>query len=983
MFHSANGSSAAKQEPLANDAAAPPPYGSRDAGRATMTMQTVTTTNRKRTVTKRRRRRTVKRAGPSSAKDRVSENGVAQQEEEEQLSSELEEQSEEETITSSHEQHQAFSLQAPNTPLVNGLGILHRATVAANGAITPTILVDKPLPDFPVVEDVVEASPEVQPSRPKRRSASPPPRLRSADPVDELEHETLKLNKSASVRRIKSFGDLLSSKSALESTGVPDFHRRASQPDIDNPIRPTSVAFDLVRSEESKKAAIGLGLGPSPSKPQTVTKRASSLGFIRKGSASNVSPNAAEEAGDSTASAGQARVASNATAPPGTASFIKATEPDRKRKGSGFSFFSGFLKGKAKEAPVTPPAEDEVAPQTPTMASPKEAVPPATSAITRSPTAAESTPKTTPSGSTSSRRYSIFPSFFRSSSNTPTAGPDTLSPDAAPAMSRQGSASTITPPLASPSPLPAEPAQPLAMVRDSSLPQLPSIDRNLGDITFTGLFEFGPGSSSSKKGKRSRASTKSSIVSFLSSSSQQQSTSRLRSGSTTSQTSASQQQDYLNCKEESAAGSGLHRDKTITRGDKVSISSLLTLDRAGSVRHRVQRSNSASSVVPSRIAATGFGNSSLSSRPSFNRSRSSSTVHNTIAANGSMRYQQPGPSSGIPAYSPASTITAQEGLPPAVDDFDFSFFADIAARAGPPSSSGYSSPNPPETPDMNVSDGFDEFGAALPSGTFRFSSDSRGSSSGAPSLLSTSSPSSTVGKPPSILQKTLRKRANTAGSLLSSSSMPPSAAKGPGSPSSAGVSTVSVMATRSARSNSSSRLSSFLTSPTSFLSSSPTTTSLSGLVQSPSWFSTLESPTNGLHIATGDKVTDQQDMFQSPTSSQVGSPHLAGDGANPWSSTTSVSTSGQAASLQAIGRPRTGSSSPAMGSQASLSPTTRLRSGSIAAAASRRSVVSVMIEEDDTPEGYVQRSKEALSRSELATRLASSCVLCARVLTDC
>ena len=989
----------------AKDAAlapAPPPYRSNDAGGiasgagASMSMTTTTTFTRKRTVTTHRRRRTVKRANATAAnQDHVSSmSEKASSSPAEELSSELEEEEEEEeeTVTSSHEHHGAFA-QASGGSVVTGLGILHKATITPSGTLTPTILVDKPLPDFPTSPEA--SAPAVigvnaDHPRTKRRSASPPPRFSSADPVDDLEHETLKLNKSASVRRIKSFGDLLSSKGASEAAaaGAPEFQRRASQPDVDFTARPTSIAF---RSdvESARTAGQGIGLGASPGKPRTLTKRASSLGFVRRGSASNVAigtDGVAEEASPT-----QARVASNATAPPGTTAFAKALEPDRKRKGSGFSFFSGLLKGKAKETVSVPATEAESALQTFPVSDQKVAERPTPIQPVGTPTlspAQLSAPTTAPTSS--SRRYSIFPSFFRSSSNTPASGGDTLSPDAAPSMSRQGSSSTITPPLASPSPLPAESPQPLAFSGDTGLPQLPSIDRNLGDITFTGLFEFGQtAAGSTKKGKRSRASTRSSIASFLSSSSQPQSTSRFRSGSIVSQTGSSPQLDYANCREEPTSGSTLHRDKTITRAERVTespklsstppASNFLALERGNTVRHRFQRSNSASSVVPGRVGSAGvsapFSSSSLTSRPSFNRSRSSSTVHSTMAANGSVRYQ--GPSSTVPFYSPAITVTAQtnaEGpgigdwLPPAVDDFDFSFFADIAARAGPPSSSGYSSSNPPGTPDLNLDDLPDDLVYAPSSTAIRFSQDSRGSSSGTHSVLSTSSPSSTVGKPPSILQKTLRKRANTAGSLLSSS-MPPSAARGPGSPSSAGVSTVSVMATRSARSNSSSRLSSLLTSPTSFLSSSPTTTSLSGMANSPSWFSTRESPSEATSVSTGNAT--QKDVFNSPTSSYVGSPQLSSDGLNPWSSTASVS---NAASSSLLGRSQSGATSPSMVSQASLSPTARLRSGSVSAAPARQSVLSLKVEDDDTPESYVERLKEALTRSELATRLSSSYV---------
>lgn len=959
---------------------------------STKTTTTSTTTIlHKRTVTKNHRRRASRRAGST---------GVAASSppaDAEEVSSELEEEEQEqrETVNLSNEQRESSSSGASHLGgvAINGIGVLHQASITANGALTPTILVDKPLPDFPATSDGTAESvgkagivPSIpQPIKPNRDTARA---------LAQNEGQSVSGRKTASVRRVRSFGDLLQTKQA-SATEVPLIPRCASYNHLDGGTHTPSVTLDVRDAKDLRNAERGLGLGISPGKSRILKKRASSLGLARHGSTDNTAPGGLAKADGVDSVVQQVRVASNATAPPGTLAYLKAAEPDRKRKGSGFAFFSSLLKSKAKEVPSSSPLDTSHS--TPSALMDELQVAESSSSSASQAVASRTPLPAQESGGSSSRRYTIFPSFFRSSSMA-TPGGDALSPQAAaPALSRQTSNATITPPPTSRSPLSNDSAPPLTFLPDlpnagrETMPQLPSIDRNLGDITFTGLFDFTSGTSSaSKKGKRSRASTKSSITSFLASSSSQQG--RLRSGSSASQTeAASQQQDYLNCKGDDAGTFGLQRDKTITRSVRgmsqsdppaaPPVSSANVFEREITVRHRVQRSNSASSAIRSSIVASASsrssGQTSLSARPSFSRSRSSSTVHSVLAPNGSLRYLAPSESTGQ-IYSPAVTITGHRGstepqpandLPPADDDFDFSFFANIAARTGPPSSSGYSSSNAPTTPDAYTDDRLDDFGSLPGSSTaIRLSQDSRSNSAGAPSILSTSSPSSTIGKPPSILQKTLRKRANTAGSLLASS-MPPSSARGPGSPSSAGVSTVSVMGTRSGRSNSSSRLSSFLTSPTSFLSSSPSGTAISGTGDSPSWFSTREFLSPALDIVATGVARAQSDLCQSP----VGSPQQSSEAADTWPSSLPVNGAASTSSLGVTtGRKRSGSTSPAMASTSSLSPTTRYRSGSISAIPSRLSEHSIKVDDNDTPESYVERLKEIVDRNHLATLLAAS-----------
>lgn len=873
-------------------------------------------------------------------------------------------------------------------------------------------------------------------------------------------------------------------------------------------------------------------------RPRLITRRSSSLdlNFARRASSSTTlkedgSRAAHDGAGHNDTSQplqshphhSTNRNVSSSTAPPvlvaeGVASptFPTSTDPllseksaaadTRKRKTStGFgSFLPNFLRSSRNRAPshgtATPPPtlKDTVTTLPLTEAQPPTLNEKEKEVVVLQDVSADSTSSSAPHGSPSNqpelanptstaevtklappntkastnKRYSLIPSFFRSqSSSSRTSLPTAVStPSVDEDTVRQEG-----PPLDEPTsslPLPKEIGQ--------SLPQLPSLDKNLGDITFTSLFNFdkgsprrptnnGSGSSSPARftpvGGRSRASTRSSVNSFS-----LPFKSPLHGSGSSNRSPAAQDappfadQDYVNYKRSSVTSlSGLlsssrpqrtnttdlnmHATGSPVRPKSPAIEGILN----GVRKTRLHRSNSASSVEPNRLRSAfstsgtdlhSLINAGRSSSPQFlkNRSRSSSTV-TTQSLQRSIRDLQPA------TLSPAITVTSShqapffsagsfpmahaiDGLPrhdtimdSPIDEFG-NFDFELPTTAGSSSRGSYLSSSlsainsrgrPIETrPRASTDTTSDLTTPSTPA--VRFSTDSRSSSVGqshTSSLIDLQLPSRQTssaipnasspgnGSSPSaaaaiLHKKRNRRRAHTAGSMLSSSvhAGATSPSNGLSAVGSTGLNGASSATNSARRSNSSSRLSNFFTSPTSFLSSSPVSSSpfLSGGSRPPSADGQMRSPRR--------------------PSSLVGSPNLSVAGANgdAWSSSSSlafsqsnmssshmVSLNTSSANLSSLpvddnvlAEPLAEGGSP-LGSQTSLSTSPvastgqrRTRSHSLLSAAANpnKSRLSVNIEEDDTPESYVERLTESVSKSEIATMLSSVYVQSDRLLLD-
>lgn len=803
-----------------------------------------------------------------------------------------------------------------DTPVATGEEAFAPCTnEAANGILihVPVIHIDKPLP----------ASPEPVSSSP--RSQSPTPSAETVLPATskDLPQTPSEPALQPSFRRIKSYGDLLSSSASSSPRIV---GRRASH----NELKIQNAVNLLHKSEAGQKHDPCLqpeGLNsfsptdrlspaspvttlPGPFKGSLLKKRSSSLGMSRRPSAMSTEtikaaagPTPAPDISQST------RNFSSATAPASMHAETLSPDLDRKRKTSVFNgLFSGLWKSKTKDASTSPL---QPSPAAATDSSSEE-----TSQVFSKDTHAGKPPihgrkRTSSSASTNSsilghgpvtqgedevlqtanirkdagkpplvpptvtqhRRYSIIHSLFRSvpSSHAPkNEGAEATTLQSPPVSSSSSSEGYL--PTTSHAPID---------IPHSSLPQLPDLSRDLGDISFGSLFDNdGRGSRS-----RSRASTRGSLQSLFSSSPRAPTPPRTQSddspsisprlGSTRSRSNSQLQQsitasDIAEGKMDVPidSGSDIHfsvpeggsRLRDNARPKSPVVDKILQEDRR--YRTRLFRSNSTSSVSSSLCnpASTTWPKPEIrSSRPSYGRSRSSSTISNSTTTRILPALPEigiPGPHAFNSSEKPAITVTSDSrapSFPTAADNPDgygarsdspVDMLYDNQCRASRSSSMStggtspallqpnfFSSPQHLPEADANLADAISDFVLSPPAASMmRVSADShvsdRSSLSAASSLLSSSPASSSFGGPSgsrasSIIQKTLRRRANTMGPLLPVTSANGNQASGTGKTATSSSFDDGDASDRPGRSSSSSRLPTFFGTPSSALSRSP------------------------------------------------------------------------------------------------------------------------------------------------------------------
>jgi hypothetical protein len=730
---------------------------------------------------------------------------------------------------------------------------------SASMRIIPGIVIDKPLPAFPSASSESSSS----------RSASPP----GVETVNASTND-IPLSEEAShaprikFRRIKSFGDLLSSSSPASAQHV---ERRASYVDLrqvdsrqvetedhDHVThgRPeASTSHRNTRTFSSPKHPL-LSVPNSPhagsSNSKLVKKRSSSLGLGRRPSSTStvtIRPIDIDDIEGDQGNSATARNVSSATAPASTKSHDVLTDFERKRKPSMLSgLFSGFWRSKKKDATVsTDNASSAVTEASADMNEPKrgsqaetpehptslqtggrssdasssgstaasiiinqEGAPPPDAPVTQHPN--ELAQSLQPAPAQHPRRYSMLHALFRPLSPNPAASSRESLLIASPSPTN-----TLLAHLPNPPSLPQQPID----IPNTSLPQLPSIDHDLADLTFGSLFEIGGRS-------RSRASTKSSTHSFFSSSLRNTSPKRTppaspRISQTRSRSNSHLQQSTTAADVEKV---DLARVPTIKARERPSlpptletsalpehvydrpvspvIASIISSER----RHKTRlfRSNSASSVTtsgyveerPESLQAT-----NPSVRPAYGRSRSSSTV----SARTANRLLHPVAEGSVTpshnAFSPTITVT----VPPPSSSSYFEKIplqsygsqaesptemeSHLPGRTSRSSSVATSTGSPAflpdsmlwdkdlgERPEPNLVDAMSDFVLTPPvTPGLRFSADTQRSgrsSFSAGSSMPSVSPTTSVANGPAarastIIQKTLRRRANTMGSLLSSS----------------------------------------------------------------------------------------------------------------------------------------------------------------------------------------------------------------------
>lgn len=841
--------------------------------------------------------------------------------------------------------------------------------------VIPIIHIDKPLPAFP--------SPLSDFQSP--RSVSSP--LTSSDSLYSASSKTLPATpdtpddgRVAFVRRIKSHGDLLQSATAQPSRIV---ERRSSHQDLhrQGEHNASSASRDSAGAGAYNQGEEGDGVyhdarndllvpdpavqtGPGFTKGNLLKKRSSSLGLGRRPSAASNETIKPSNVALSDVDAPQTgRNVSSATAPPSATAFSVSRDLDRKRKPSVFSgLFGGLWKSKARGLPTTTSdtAADEALAGTSiasgssassdnlpgVLAQPRKRA--SSSSSTDSSVIdhgievyAEGTTNETPAQdpsdagtraaflpppATQHRRYSIIHNLFRS---VPSSRSVQTTQDAD--NHTKLSDDDLRKPAAAPESQVEAQQQPID-IPGSTLPQLPSISRDLGDISFGSLFDMGE----RRTRGRSRASTRGSLQSLFSSSPRAPSPQGHRSPPASPVVEAARSRSRSNSHlqqsftaSDTASGLGLNtgdggiHDQPERREDQRSmpdierprspmVDKLLQEER----RHRTRpfRSNSASSKT-AQVSSTSLSDWSkpdiVRSRPAYGRSRSSSTVSASTAT----RVLPSLPEGTVPSqdtfkkpHSPAIMVTSHpqasymhadtlEPVGRAGSPADFLF--DPLGRSSRSSSiststdgaspstaqNGFlSSPRFTAEPDANLADAISDFVLAPPSSpAMRISGDSyksgRSSLSAASSVLSSSPASSSMGgqgsRASSIMQKTLRKRANTMGPALSSS-LPPSTSHALGKPTIASCLDSTDTHTRTGRSNSSSRLSAFFGSSATTLSSSPT--------ESRSvWLTTREAVPD---IGAGPHVPDaHRSIVRRLSSSLLGSPKISAE--DSWSSASS------------------------------------------------------------------------------------------------
>lgn len=785
----------------------------------------------------------------------------------------------------------------------------------------PGICIDKPLPPSPARSLSADSS----------RSPHAP-ESHSHENNEETSYERTNLpllTTKPSVRRIKSYGDLLSS--APKRPRPLPVERRASHVDLrsDSTIVGQRRPSDRQHSGEQALTEQDVHSTASFLSPDTIStphsdgssrggflkKRASSLGLGRRASShSTETIKASDQDAVRSEAALPARNVSSATAPPLTRTHD--TDASRKRKPSMFGgLFSGLWRAKSKDTIVNstantssadlllPPAEvlsgqgirsmqslHDTGSQTRSSSSASSE----TSIVDRGPKFALSVPLTDSdehlelragppfdrlSDSTSQpRRYSIMHNFFRSV------------PTSKPASGKESNGSLRPPVTASHSPdLTVEPEPSIRQPIDiphSTLPQLPSISRDLGEISFGSLFDGGERRSRG----RSRASTRGSLSSLFSTPAQARSISPHLEPATTgspniasprSRSNSQLQQSVTASDLASGLGRPLHSPAT---GQEELSNTHTSVERNAdaeqscrepsrspivngiiaedSRRTRLFRSNSASSVTttswitplePSKLE-------SKSNRPLFNRARSSSTISTTNKAIRTLSplFEGAGPNNGVSSQtrSPAILVTSEQHLSPYFENAHHPGSStsvesptgtnfDSLSRASRSSSvsTGVASPSLPHdgflttsqlspSADANLVDAMTDFVLA-PATTLdmRISADSQSSSFSHASSLLSSSPVTSHGagqnsRTSSILNKTLlRRRANTMGPSSTTSTPPEITDPHELNIRGAGSLDTAEILNRPGRSGSSSRLSSFFGSPASTFSTSPTESS--------------------------------------------------------------------------------------------------------------------------------------------------------------
>lgn len=840
--------------------------------------------------------------------------------------------------------------------------------------VIPVIHIDKPLPAFPSPLSDIQSS----------RSVSSP--LTSSDSLYSASSKTLPATPDSLdngrvpfVRRIKSHGDLLQSATAqpsriMERRGShQDLHRRGEH-NASSASRDNAGAGAYNQGEEDNGVYhdarndllvpdAAVQTGPGPTKGNLLKKRSSSLGLGRRPSAASNETIKPSNVPLSDLDASQTgRNVSSATAPPSTTVFSASRDLERKRKPSVFSgIFGGLWRSKARGlAPTTPEASVDEAPVGTSVAGsssasienlPQVSAQPrkrasssastdssvidhgldvcaegnAHETIARDPSDARVSAAFLPPPAAQHRRYSIIHSLFRSV-------PSSRSVETIQDADNQTSLSDddLRKPAAPESQVKAQ-QQPID-IPGSTLPQLPSISRDLGDISFGSLFDMGE----RRTRGRSRASTRGSLQSLFSSSPRAPSPQGQRSppaspvvenARSRSRSNSQLQQSFTASDTASVLGlttgdGGIHGQPErredqrsmpdIERPRSPMVDKLLQEER----RHRTRpfRSNSASSMT-AQVSSTSLSDWSkpdiVRSRPAYGRSRSSSTVSASTAT----RILPSLPEGTVPSqdsfkkpHSPAIMVTNHpQASYMHADTLDplgragspADFFFDPLGRSSRSSSiststdgaspsiaqNGFlSSPRFTTEPDANLADAISDFVLAPPSSpAMRVTEDSyksgRSSLSAASSVLSSSPASSSMSgqgsRASSIMQKTLRKRANTMGPALSSS-LPPSTSHALGNPTISSCLDITDTHTRTGRSNSSSRLSAFFGSSATTLSSSPT--------ESHSvWLTTREVVPD---ISAGPHVPNpRRSIVRRLSSSLLGSPKISAE--DSWSSASS------------------------------------------------------------------------------------------------
>ena len=855
---------------------------------------------------------------------------------------------------------------------------------AVNGYLELSI--NKPLPESPSSSYSIKSA--------HRRSLSPPPRLPSS--LQEIANEySATQDATVPVRRIKSFGDLILRRPPRDSY-VPPLPRLPSKDSGQLPLSKaapiSTLAVPITRPKVLQKRTSSLGMSRKPQQP--ICDNAGLLVTNKTGN------NNADMSVISTRAVSDTSIAIPQT--------LETSDKQRRRTRSGFSLFPNLFRSKAslqKENALfaLPTAASTALEKGENVARPSDVLEKPVEQVEKAKYLEEkdslsqsdqnvrfakverdvSSPSpltenqpshinATPAASPPPRRSSFFPSFFRASSNVTTTS-NTSESDADRILSRSTSQAQMSE---------APPIIPYNIEISTDLPPsyLPSVASN---TSFSSILDL----SKHRKAPRSRASTKSSV----------QSTSVPASAATlpqevplTRDAGERQPLEHLGTDccavamyQSSAEGHDLASPHNIKHSEEDCVSYIASRTPLSArqlvesespkpkTSARMYRSNSASCATPLEPSRRGTQESHRLSRAKslsmfttpqlsgswttdteINKALQSRTVHNSPTI--TVTSHQPWFS--VAEGSERSNLSNDEAMPA------------LSSSSNPDDMAVKGKKSLSEIPDTSI-----RVAKEVPES---YSYDS------APSLQLDAPisllPSLSPAKSTSILQKTLRKRAYTASSSLSVS-LP--ASTSPSVPSSSSIPSPFPFLTRPARSNSSSRLSSFFSSSANLLSTSPTSSTSS-------WASAKEGLTHS-SSQTSSATSVNGTRYRSGSSSYLGSPSLSFAG-EAWSSTTSLSSS--AGSSSTLNNPFAQKSvSPTINPSASLlandhysvspslsQPSFPSTPGDITSTSYRpsdaRKRLSVKVENDETPESYVQRLRDALSNKEIATLLASSYV---------